>query len=404
MRRYCSLLLAPALFANGASAARLKQAEPAADAALRSRAGKVARQLAELASSNKLQLDDATIRILRSLVDELDAINHRLNRLEGEPRQSRSDRTFVPSGYIQLQFRHSEEPGAETSAFEVRRAEVGFEYGLDERTKFRISVEAAGGPSRNESQLRDAWASHALNSRLELRAGQMRFPLGYDTVRSSAEREMLEPARYTSTLHSSERGRGVQARYRLDGGWSASAGVWDALAAYDPEQVGRPPGASGKLAWSAGLRKAFDRGEAGVSVLLGARPGFVDSAGGFYPRSARRFLYVDARYSPVGPLTLRFEAMAGHDRVPVRSPAPGRRSSDMSGWQAQADWALSGRDVLTLRYDAFDPGEATFRSFGVAFSHTFAPGAKLVAAFERYDDPSRARSYDVVTLRTQFRF
>jgi hypothetical protein len=404
-------------------------------AMLREQATSVATRIAGLAGTGKLEVTDETVALLQSLVEELQQVNSRLKKVEADIAdinawiEERGKETpvlkadveklkrFKPSSYVQFQFRESDDEGAETSAFSNRRVRLGTEFRPSPRTVVKTSFDLASGTTGTQAQLRDAFAVFSFSPKVgegsaDLHAGQQPLLLGQELARSSAEREFPERARYNTTMFSGERGRGVAVRYGIGPNAHAHLGLFDALTFNDPEQSGLAPGPSGKLAWIGGARVAGKGYDVGASALLGARPGFEDQAGNFYERTERRFLYVDGTFPGlIAPgLTLRTEAMWGRDRVPVRfdRPAPGRAATDMYGSQAQLSYDFDPRNRLSVRYEVFDPDSGRagdlFGAFGLAYSHELAPGARLVIAWERLDDPARPRPYSIVTLRTQFRY
>lgn len=400
----------------------------AESASLREQAEGVTSQLAKLAAEGKVGVNDETVELMKKMVGELQQINERLKKVESElsgiqvwiETQNkaipgmRGDiaglKQVKPGGYLQVQFQDSDDKGAEQSAFSVRRMEVGTTLSLDAESKFKFGVELAGGASATDSQLRDAFLSKQLG-KTEASAGQMRPKLGYELTRSSSLREMPEPAQYNRVMFSGDRMRGFAVRHNLENGLYADFGVFDALSAGDREQDGLAPGVAGKMAWLGGLRFEREEYEVGVAALLGARPGFTDTAGNLYERTERRFVYLDGRYSGLAPgLVLRAEAMFGRDRVPVRfdRPSPGRRASDMRGWQAQLAYDFAERSQVAFRYEQFDPntglGGDLYDAFGLVYSYTLSPGAKLSLAYTRVSDPSRPREYGILTVRTQFKY
>ncbi|MGE0002747.1 MAG: porin [Fimbriimonadaceae bacterium] len=400
----------------------------AESASLRTQAQGVTNQLAKLAAEGKVGVNDETVELMKKMVAELQQINERLKKVESElsgiqawiETQDKAIpgmkgdiaglKQVKPGGYLQVQFQNSDDKGAGQSAFDVRRMEFGSTVSLDADTKFKFGLELASGTTSTESQLRDAYLTKRFGTN-EASAGQMRPKLGYELTRSSSLREMPEPAQYNRVMFSGDRMRGIAVRHELENGLYADFGVFDALSAGDREQTGLAPGVAGKMAWLGGLRLEREEYEVGLAALLGARPGFTDSAGNFYERTERRFVYFDGRYSGIAPgLVLRAEAMFGRDRVPVRfdRPSPGRTSSNMRGWQAQLAYDFAERSQVAIRYEQFDPntglGGDLYDAFGLVYSYTLSPGAKLSLAYTRVSDPSRPRQYGILTVRTQFKY
>lgn len=399
---------------------------------LRSQAEQVTKQISELTASGKLPTNDDSIALLKKMVDELSAINQKLKSLEdsitlmqtGKAPKAPAAQPSPPSkltwsGYLQFQYFDTDRKGSpQFDAFRIRRARVNLDGSVDPRTSFRASLELASATGNNEARLRDAYIAYDFSRNAGDKitrgiAGQQNMPLGYEILRADTDREFPERAVYNTTMFSGERGRGVQVRHMLGNGWEVFGGLFNSLTIDDPEQVNSAAGTGNTLAGVGGVRKNGSNYSAGISGMVGHRPEYV-TGGTSSPNTNRQFLYGDLELRNVLPkLTLRGEAMLGHDRVPKATAVTGAGDHPLSGFQAQARYDFDPANALALRWEQFDPnlssGGNLLNGFGLAYIHQFSPSLKLTLAHELYTDESRVTSFDQrhygqTTLRLQIRF
>lgn len=443
---------------------------------LRAEATETTRAIGELAQSGSLPTDEEAIALMRQLVDRLAEIQQRLQAIEAElaeNREQRKDlqesqraltaqvaeiRRFRSSLYMQFQFRNSDRPtvaagtpsqhgaipfaGGRESAFSMRRVRFGGTYRIDEQTSMRLGIEAASGTSQDQVQLRDTRLIRTLRSSetwadTELWVGQFNVPLGYENLRSSAEREFPEHAQYNRIMLAGEAMRGAMLQGGLGPRWVGAVGAFGSLTINDPEQQNRGSMPNGRAAILGSLRYEDARLEAGISHLEGDRPGgrTVGTPGTAtvagqtvvtpgrpltLPTSRRSLTFLDATW--VGAFapnhTLRGELMWGRDRVPVPSNLNAGSSSDlirvkakpMVGWHLQSTWNLGAEWQLFARAESFDPdlqrdGDA-IQGWGIGARRWFTPSQTLTFSVEQFRGAFFAprAEHSVWTLRYQLRF
>lgn len=321
---------------------------------------------------------------------------------------------FRAGNYVQFQYRDTNEPGGSPDAFAFRRVRLSQTNIIDARTSMRLSFDVAAGTDTLQAQVRNAQLVYDIEPSdvrvgAQLLLGQQPLPLGYELERSSAEREFPERTYANRILFNGERGRGVHLRYGTSVNSLVHVGVWNVLTINDPEQRGRAPGVDSRLAVSAGFRLYSPAYDFGVSLFAGKRPAFT-ADNQTSPEVHRRFLFLDGSYIGllVPNLFVRAEAMFGTDRVPSTVAHPSRTAKEMLAWHVVLGYNLSARNQLALRYEQFDAdrdstGDA-MHGYGVAYIYYINPGARVTAAYEVFQDPSRTpQRYHATTLRLQFR-
>lgn len=399
---------------------------------LEEKARVITEKLGELALSGKLPTSEEAIELMRRMLDEMSAIRRQMDALAGEVSHLKTERrpSSIPSaandgavvgGYLQTQFRDTNQAGGANDAFSVRRMRLGISKDLDPQIKVKLSAELATGTNQTQAQLRDAFITYSSRPdspgpAYHFQAGQMPLPVGYELRRSSSDREFPERAVYNQKLFNGERSRGMQVALQPRKGVTVFLGGYNALTINDPEQSSSAPGPEGRLAMAGGVRLTGVGYEFGVSGLVGERARFTSGSGMSavtHPRVDREFYYIDGVYRGfLDPkLTLRGEVMLGHDRLPVTgTPSSSRVGTDMAGWQVQADYASNAKNRFHLRVEQFDPdrrraGDA-LNGLGLAWSHFLSPELKLTAAQEWFRDQTRSSQprYHVTTLRVQLKF
>lgn len=415
------------LFAQTQPALNDAQRHEVAD--LKAKAAVLTKEVGRIASNSNLQDDDDAVKLLQKIADELGAIRDRLKALEDGRKddQKRVDKVATTvdtlkntkfNGYIQFQYFNSDQHGgSQPNAFVVRRARLGLVQTIDPRATLRLSAEFAEGTSRQDTRLKDAILDYDMKPSFgfasKISFGQMPVPIGYDLERSDADRELPERAVYNRTMFNNERSRGVVVRATPVKHVEAGLGAMNAMTIDDPEQSGLAPGQGSELAGLAYLRVVGQGYRIGVSGFTGQRPTYT-AASITSPEVKRSFLYFDAEYHPafVPKLTVRAEAMTGHDRVPSTTAAVTKTGKPMSGFQATATYDISNKHQLNFRLQQFDPDLSTggnaINAYGMSYQYFLSPAAKFQLSHELFTDESRSsinqRRYYQTTLRLQFRF
>lgn len=378
-------------------------------AALESRANQTVKALSNLAQQGQVASSDDAIQQMKRMVDELASIRAELKAISAEQKKIQKATAnlerFQPNGFIQYQYKDSDESGRQESGFAHRRVRLGANYIVDAKTFFRVSIEFASGANNLQAQLWDAFGQYT-EGLLTAIAGQYVFPLGYDIPRSSAEGEFPERALYNRRLFPGENGRGIGIRYGRPAGWSMQLGLWDALSANDPEQNALRPAEKGRLAGTATLRYANPSIQFGAALYVGSRPESETSAA-ILPSSKRHFTYLDVAWSPKSAkgFTLRGEAMWGRERLAGAADARA-----VSGWQATAIYRARPDLEFALRHENSDfdlrkNAIGAVDGWSGVVSYWLNPKTKLSLAYEAFVDPSRnPKRYSIVTARMQIRF
>ena len=409
--------------------------------ALRDKATAITKSMGELASSGKLPTSADAIELMRKMVEEMSLIRQQLDKVTAEvdgiktwiagrkepqgganlEKDVANLKKFKPGGYLQVQYRDTNQQGGATDAFAIRRMRFGATIQADAHTSAKVSVDLATGTNQTNAQLKDAFITYDVdpsrqNTDLQFIAGQRPLPLGYDLSRSSSEREFPERSIYSQRMFNGERDRGIMVQYGLGSGTSLHVGGWNALTVNDPEQSSLAPAPESRHAFTAGIRNKGANHDVGISGIVGERPQFVSGSGAgavTHPRVDREFIYVDGVLTGLfdSKFYVRGEAMWGKDRVPVTgTPATPSGQTDMAGYQLQVGYNFSASNQFHLRLEQFDPDRDTdgnaVRGFGGAWTHFLNPSTKITASHEVFRDNARTtqKSYHVTTLRVQFKY
>jgi hypothetical protein len=414
-------------------------------ARLKGQADSVSKRLAELAAKGDLTTSQEAVQLLRAMVEELAKIQESLSQiskeieglrksLDSEKKDAALEKDVANlkktkfGGYIQFQYRDTNQEGGASDAFSVRRARLGMTHAIDPQTSLRVSFDLATGTTANNAQLRDAFAKWDFkpsgeNFGADARFGQMPIPLGYELERSSSDREFPERAIYNRTLFAGERSRGINVRYGIGGRDYVHVGGWNALSTDDPEQRNIAPGPQNKLGMTAGARFHGSNWEAGISGFAGERPSTTttrtvgnSTVTTEHPEIDRQFLFVDGLYKGflVPEAFVRGELMFGKDRVPVtpgvaQSVTAPRGQSNMRGYNLVVGYNLNPQNQLTLRREEFDSdldvdGDA-ITLWGAGYSYFINPSARLSLTREWVNDGTRVQNrYHITTLRVVFKF
>lgn len=411
---------------------------------LKDKATSITKNIGELASSGKLPTSADAIELMKKMVEEMSLIRQQLDKVTAEVDgiktwiASRKEpvrpqgganlekdvanlKKFKPGGYLQVQYRDTDQQGGATDAFAIRRMRFGATIQADAHISAKVSVDLATGTNQQNAQLKDAFITYDVdpsrqNTDMQFIAGQQPLPIGYELKRSSADREFPERAIYNQRMFNGERDRGIMVQYGLGGGATLHAGGWNSLTVNDAEQASLAPAPESRHAFTAGLRHKGTKHDLGVSVFKGERPQFISGSGTSaitHPRVDREFIYVDGVYNGlIDPkLYIRGEAMWGKDRVPVTgTPTVPSGQTDMAGYHILVGYNFSAANQFHLRLEQFDPNRDTdgnaVRGFGGAWTHYLNPSTKITAAHELFRDNARAtqKSYHVTTLRVQFKY
>jgi hypothetical protein len=409
-----SLLSLAALVTVFASAHGSDQTQKAEAAVLAKRAEAVTKKIGELASSGKLPATDEAISLLRTLVDELSEIRERLKALEGDVKTVKAASKTTLSGYLQFQYRDSDQPGGQPDAFQIRRARLNLSHNADPRTLVRFSADFATGTNQLQAQLRDAFALYSFpgwpnQGGAQAQGGQFALPISFQLTRGDLEREFPERTQYMNGLFNGERSRGVVGRVALGNGVTVFAGGMNALTINDPEQANVAAGPGSKLAALGGVTYSKQGMELAVTGFGGKRAGTTNNSVAV-PDTDRRWVTFNAGYDNAARsrFNARGEFMVGKDRVPGASTAPLMNGTDMRAWHLQVGYRFSTVDGLYLRYENWDRNTGTpgfvQKVWGLAYQRDLTAAIRFVGAFENVEDDMLARKFGITTLRLQYRF
>jgi hypothetical protein len=330
------------------------------------------------------------------------------------------------ANYVQFQWQDTQSDNAvatpRNDGFQMRRFRISQTNKLDDNFSAKLSFDVATGADRMAAQLKDAMLIYDVEPSVEdvgfqIVAGQQPLPLGYELERSSGEREFPERTVYNQRLFNGERDRGINMKYGIGKGVFVQAGAWNGLTVTDPQLAGVNTfrDIDNKVAFTAGVRAYGKHYDVGLSALKGTRPGFTPSGGGaVVPDTNRDIFVIDATY--VGFLTealsLRGEYMTGKDRDPIGGTTNPtyRQQTNVRGWQAQANYALNANNILSFRYQFYDPDTSNVATtnnnigvWGMSYIHFFNPGFKITVSYENPNEQGTHRNDSVWTIRTQFR-
>ncbi len=393
---------------------------------LRDEAAGVTQQIAG-ALSSKDKVD------LTSLIDQLKQINEKLDKLQHEVDENKGwiegQKKKLPvmsndiadlrklkfNNYAQFQYKSTDEAGKTANNFAMRRTEFGVTSTIDPKTSMKLSFDVATGSDNTSAQLKEATLSYNIVPSTKkvgtiLTVGQQNMPLGYEIARSSSVRELPERSLYNQKMFGGEYGRGVMLTQGLSHNLSAELGVWDALTVGDAEQSGHTP--ASQLGTTAGLNWSDKSFKVGINSFWATRPSFTGANAVTSPAVDRELYMLDASYVglAVPQLTLRSELMWGKDRLPSASGKTSSYATNMVGYHLMANYNLNKRNVMSLKWEQFDPNTDTvgnaITGLGVSYIYYMNPGARLMAAYEAFlnekNNPGERR-YDTTTLRLQYK-
>lgn len=399
---------------------------------------------------------DDTVAVMQDLVDELKEINKRLDKLtdevEGLKGWVEGQNEALPimafdiselkrarlTNYMQFQYRDSSAKSGGLSAgrgkqdaFAFRRIRIGNQLTVDPKTRIRLSFDGATGGANTAFELRDAILEYDIvpsdvRDGTMVSAGQQALPLGYELRRSSGDREFPERVTYNRVFFDGERNRSVNLMHGLSDSSTVIVGLGSSLTFNDGEQRGIGASPGGRMAGYAQLRNHGTNYDIGIGHFQGDRPAVTTGSGStavVHPEISRRFWYIDGALIDVlgTGLTLRGEAMVGHDRRPVDRtatsglPTSPRLAADVSGYQVQLGYDISSRNQFFVRYGVTDFNTDTdfnsVREYGLAYRYYINPGASVTLAYEIFEDQGATnvagrndRKYTVLTARMQYRF
>lgn len=399
---------------------------------------KVKETLTALANDGKVAKTDEGVAVMKELLKELQDLNGKVDQLRNDVDEIKgwiegqneslpimeTDiaqlKKFKPSFYVQMQYRDSDQVdksgnfiGSHQAA--LRRFRMGATYVIDDKTEVKATFDGSAGTDTRGFELKDAILTYKIipaedRVGMELLAGQLPLPLGFELERSSSDREFPERATYNRRMMNGERLRGAYIRYGLGTNMWIWAGATGSLTVSDSEQSSKASMPFGRAAASGGLRYETNNMSIGVANFQGERP----SITGNPATSAavhRNYWYFDASlHSLLIPgLDLRGEVMLANDRVPNAAAGAGAVGVEMTGWQAQAVYNLNGRNQIFYRTAMFDPNKATgnnaVNEYGLGYRYYINPGASLTFTYEWFNDPAGLdKTYNVATLRYMFKF
>jgi hypothetical protein len=457
----------PATKANRAAAAKALKPASAQVLALRKEAKAITAKIGEITSKEDLTTSDESVKALQDLVQQLAKINEQLKKMDERISgiegwiEGQNESLPVLTGdvdqlkrvswgnYVQFQWQDTQEgvdsksKGLTTNdGFQMRRFRISTTNKIDDKTSMKLAFDVAAGSQRESAELKEAMLMYDVvpgteKVGIQLIAGQAPIPVGSDNLRSSNEREFPEYTLYNRTLFNGESGRGAYVKYGLGAHSYAHAGVWNNLTYNDPQQTDANTyrNLNGThVAYSGGLRYYGNHFDVGISGFAGDRPsvaskttttwtdannnGAIDSGevkNVVSPAAAgatRQFLYLDGVYAGflVPQLTLRAEYMTGKDRVPTLSSGVPKflAQTDVEGYVGQATYSLSPRNLLSARYEWFDPNTHASADatgiFGLAYTHFLNPNVKLTLSQEFVKQQGFNQRDDVTTIRLQYRF
>ncbi len=433
---------------------------------LKAKAKAITKEIGKITSEDDVTEDSKSVKTLQDLVKQLAEINEKLAKLqesiteiqgwiEGQTESLpvlMNDVDLLKrvgwGNYVQFQWSDTQEGLDSKSkalttndAFQMRRFRISTTNKIDPKTSAKLSFDVSAGSVRTAAELKDAMLMYDIvpsdkTVGIQALAGQMPIPLGYELERSSSEREFPERTLYNRTMFNGERGRGAYLKYGLGEHAYFHGGLWNSLTVSDAQTTDANTyrNLNGTdVAYHAGLRYYGKHYDLGVSGFAGDRAaissktttswtdknnnGVIDSGEvtntivPAVPGVTREFLYLDGAY--VGFLlpniSLRGEYMTGKDRVPTLSSGVPKylTQTNILGWQAQLSYALNNRNLLSFRYESFDPNTAktgdTTNTYGLAYSYWINPGAKLTISHEVVQESTFNPRNDVTTIRLQFK-
>jgi hypothetical protein len=101
--------------------------------------------------------------------------------------------------------------------------------------------------------------------------------------------------------------------------------------------------------------------------------------------------------------------MTGKDRVPTLSSGVPKYllGTNVEGWQVQLSYAINYRNMLSFRFERFDPDMKTSNDstniYGLAYTYWLNPGAKLTLSHEVSKEAGFDTRNNVTTIRLQFK-
>ncbi len=304
------------------------------------------------------------------------------------------------SGYIQARFEVAQEStlADPLDRFFVRRGRLKATYDAD-WSKYVLQIDASSsGLSLKDAEVHliEPWTPY----KLELAFGQMKWPFGYEVLESSSAREFPERSRVVRAFASNERDRG--AKFIAKAGWFRfQGGVFDGNGIDRPAPYfGRDNDNAKDVIGRVGFEVKWISG--GVSGWYGQTYRHASDAPGappadWFPRTRLGAdLQLKGDVIPLGTSILKAEYIAGRTywqsgREQFGAPA--------LGWYLALNQYLGKNNVVSFRYDYFDPLAGTgprespsepgqpdkanpIGTYTIALSHYWYEHLRLTAAYE----------------------
>lgn len=276
-------------------------------------------------------------------------------------------------GYLQAEYRDREGD----DEFRVRRGRLKFTYDASDNAIFVIQGEF----NSSGVSLKDAYIDLGETSTgwgHTLRAGQFKWPFGFEIGLSSSRREVPERSRVIRALFPGERDRGVMLYGEAPSTrFGYEAGIFNGNGTSGSSDDDSSKDFVGRL--------GFDLGSVtgGVSGYFGET---LDS-GVEYDKTRSG---VDLQWqTPVDGLEVRAELVMGENL-----------GVDVDGWYTYAIYDFLERHRLAVRLDEYDSGFFDVTTVTAAYTYDVSSRTYLMFAWEHPDDESD----DTATVRLQYKF
>jgi hypothetical protein len=320
-------------------------------------------------------------------------LQSKLEALEEQYIETKSDvlslKKLKVGGYIQARYSYLD-ASAPVSAFTVRRGRLKVDYQGD-IARFATEIDASSGGFAlkvAEVSATEPWSGKQM---FTLAAGQIKIPLGYETIQSSGEREFPERTKAIEAFYMGEFDRGVKLafKYRF---LRAQVGVFDGnginTTAFPGKDNDNEKDVVGRLGVDFKWFAAGISGWAGKTLKPGDK---------FYARNRIDLdaqLYLDLL--PFGGTALKAEFIAGTTYVAGGVEKFGQTAL---GWQVLLLQNIGAHEQVGVRYDFFDPATGTptaadptdptkpastnpLHTVGFLVSHSFDDIFKLSVVYE----------------------
>lgn len=284
-------------------------------------------------------------------------------------------------GFSRIQYTVDWTEGA-VDGFFIPNARIGLRGSISSRLKYTFVMELANTSTINAKLLYDAYIDWRIGERMQMRAGQFKYPFGLEQTTSEADRDTISKSYIVANLVSPSRDIGIQL------GGEIPVGPW-ALCMY------------GALINGSGTQADENSGKSMVArILLRPMQGMQIGASGYsggtgQENDRKRRLGLEFMLEK-GPVMVKAEYMRGWNG-----------GLTQQGYYVMAGWTLLKKTMLLARYEQWDgntgmAGDSIHRTTA-GLKYEMSPSILWRLNFEHIHETPGIGN-DNLAMQFQFRF